>query len=65
MTKTRDVQGHVLKTADVGAYVMSRIITVRVSSDKIDKSLSLTDEREGVQIIVPLEPLVDMLEVVD
>lgn len=65
MTKTKDVQGHTWKTADVGLFVIPRTITVRVSSDEIGKSLSLTDDLEGIQLVVPLEPLADMLEVVE
>ena len=65
MTKTKDVQGVVWKDHWGNMYRRPATITVRVTSDEQGKSLSLTDERKGVQIVVPLEPLADMLEVVD
>lgn len=65
MTKTKDVESIVWHYESVSMYSRHATITVRVTSDEHGKSLSLTDERECVQIVVPLEPLADMLEVVD
>ena len=65
MTKTRDVKGIVWHDKNGCMYARPAVITVRVTSDDKGKSLSLTDEVEGVQIVVPLEQLADMLEVVE
>lgn len=65
MTKTKDVKGIMWHNKNGNMYARPATITVRVTSDEHGKSLSLADEREGVQLLVPLEPLADMLEVVD
>lgn len=65
MTKDKFIQGQTWKMADVGPVGMPRLILVRVTSDENGKSLSLTDELEGVQLRVPIEPLADMLEAVE
>ena len=51
--------------SDDGPVGVPRLITVQVTSDEHGKSLSLTDEWEGVQLVVPLEQLANMLEVVE
>lgn len=59
MTKTKDVQGlHFTRNAFVPC-----MITVRVTSDEHGKSLSLADEKLGVMLEIPLEPLEDVLKV--
>ena len=65
MTKLKNVQGLTWKMSDSGPVGMPRLITVQITSDEHGKSLSLTDEWEGIQLFVPLEPLADMLEVVE
>lgn len=65
MTKTKDVEGIVWHDKNGNLYARPATITVRVTADEHGKSLSLTDEHKGVQIVVPLEPLADMLEVVE
>lgn len=39
------------------------LVTVRVSADKIGKSLSLAVEDMGLLIEIPVEPVEDMVEV--
>lgn len=65
MTKLKNVQGLTWKMSDDGPVGVPRLITVQVTSDEHSKSLSLTDEWEGIQLLVPLEPLADILEVVE
>lgn len=43
--------------------VMPVDVTVRVTHDKRGKSLSLSDESSGTMLMVPLEPLEDILDV--
>lgn len=38
-------------------------ISVRISDDKIGKSLSLADDKGGIMLMIPLEGLADVLEV--
>ena len=38
-------------------------ISVRISDDKIGKSLSLADDKGGIMLMIPLEELADVLEV--
>ena len=59
MTKIRDVNGIVyLQNRGMKAKV-----TVRTTSDKSGKSLSLAIEEVGLMIVIPAEPVTDMVEV--
>ena len=65
MTKTKDVKGVVWENRWGNMYRKPASITVRVTSDGRGKTLSLTSEKDHIQLVVPLEPLADMLEVVE
>ena len=38
-------------------------VSVRLTADKLGKTLSLADDRSGLMIAVPLEALADLIEV--
>lgn len=59
MTKIRDVNG-IIYLQNKG---MKAKVTVRTTSDKLGKSLSLAVEEVGLMIIIPAEPVTDMVEV--
>lgn len=46
-----------------GAGFRKAKIIVRISDDKIGKSLSLTDYKSGTMLMIPLEQLADIMEV--
>ena len=46
-----------------GAGFRKAKISVRISDDKIGKSLSLTDDKRGIMLMIRLEDLADVLEV--
>lgn len=46
-----------------GAGFRKAKISVRISDDKIGKSLSLADDKSGTMLMIPLEELRDVLEV--
>ena len=61
MTKVKDVNGLVfLQNKCIKARV-----TVRTTSDKLGKSLSLAVEEVELMIHIPIEPVSDMVEVKD
>ena len=57
--KLRTVKGFIAYADKVA----SALVTVRVSADKIGKSLSLAVEDMGLLIEIPVEPVEDMVEV--
>lgn len=61
--KLRTVNGLIFYADKKKTYMISELVTVRVSADEIDKSLSLAVENMGLMIEIPIEPVEDMVEV--
>lgn len=59
MMKLREVNG----LESVGHGLRQAIITVRVTADERGKSLSLADDRRGIMLMIPVEPVEDLLDV--
>ena len=55
----REVEGMVV---DDAGFRKAKI-SVRISDDKVGKSLSLADDKSGTMLMIPLEELRDVLEV--
>ena len=53
MTQLKDIEGLVFS----GFLPRRTKITARMTKDKVGKSLSLADEKEGIMIEIPLEPI--------
>lgn len=61
--KLRTVNGLLYYADKKKNHMFSALVTVRVSADKIGKSLSLSVEDMGLMIEIPVEPVEDMVEV--
>ena len=59
-TRAQDVRG-MIRTVNCSQTTM---ITCRVTKDKHGESMSLADEQLGIMLLIPLEPVHDMLRVV-
>lgn len=60
-TRIRTVDGLEACNGRIG----ERTITVRVTSDGLGKSLSLADDVRGIMLMIPIEPVIDMIDVVE
>lgn len=60
MTKMRDVKGFAMDTKSLRYYAK---ITVRTTRDERGQTLSLADEKNGIMLCIPVEPVLDMIEV--
>lgn len=60
-TRIRTVDGLEAYNGRIG----ERTITVRVTSDGLGKSLSLADDIRGIMLMIPIEPVIDMIDVVE
>lgn len=65
MTKTKDVQGLMFVDKDGEMKAAPVVVTVRVTKDATGATMSLAAEDIGMMLSVPLEPLADMLKVVE
>ncbi|MBQ9021645.1 MAG: hypothetical protein IJ113_06485 [Eggerthellaceae bacterium] len=65
MTKTKDVQGLMFVGKDGEMKAAPVVVTVRVTKDATGATMSLAAEDIGMMLSVPLEPLADMLKVVE
>ena len=63
--KLRTIKGVIWLDSKNGLRAANALVTVRVTADKIRKSLSLTVEDMGLMIEIPIEPVEDMVEVKD
>lgn len=61
--KLRTVKGLIFYADKKNNHMAPALVTVRVSADKIGKSLSLAVEDMGLLIEIPVEPVEDMVEV--
>lgn len=59
MTKLRTVQG-IIVLRDKMASIP---ITLRVTRDKVGQSISLSDDNMGLMLEIPVEPVLDLIEV--
>lgn len=60
-TRIRTVDGLEAYNGRIG----ERTITVRVTSDGLGKSLSLADDIRGIMLMIPIEPVIDMIDIVE
>lgn len=60
-TRIRQVDGLEAYNGRIG----ERTITVRVTSDGLGKSLSLADDIRGIMLMIPIEPVIDMIDIVE
>lgn len=60
-TRIRTVDGLEAYNGRIG----ERTITVRVTSDGLGKSLSLADDVRGIMLMIPIEPVIDMIDIVE
>lgn len=60
-TRIRTVDGLEACNGRIG----ERMITVRVTSDGLGKSLSLADDIRGIMLMIPIEPVIDMIDIVE
>ena len=61
--KLRTVKGLIFYADKKKNHMAPALVTVRVSADKIGKSLSLAVEDMGLLIEIPVEPVEDMVGV--
>ena len=61
-TEVVDVEGFTfdIKT-DTPARMRKKKITVRITKDEKGKTLSLADELRGIMLLIPMEPIEDLL----
>ena len=59
MTKIKTVQG-IIFLRDKMASIP---ITLRVTRDKSGQSISLADDNQGLMMEIPVEPVMDLIEV--
>lgn len=59
MTKLREVNGMIV--TPVG--VRFGTVTLRVTKDDLGKSMSLADDKGGIMLQIPIEPVADLIEV--
>ena len=59
MTKTRTVDG-MIALKDKMAFIP---VTIRVTRDEIGQSISLADDRQGLMLEIPVEDVLDLIEV--
>ena len=60
MTKFREVQG-IIVTQPVG--IRFGTVTLRVTKDNLGQSMSLADDKGGIMLQIPIEPVMDLIEV--
>ena len=60
MTKFREVQG-IIVTPPVG--IRFGTVTLRVTKDNLGQSMSLADDKGGIMLQIPIEPVMDLIEV--
>lgn len=63
MTKARTVNGLICVQEKKGIRMIQGKITLRATRDKLGQSISLTDEKNGVMFEIPVEPVLDIIEV--
>ena len=63
MTKSKEVDGLAFVETKKGFRTHSVKLVLRVTKDKYGQSLSLADERNGLMLEIPLEPVSDLIEV--
>lgn len=59
MTRTREVKGMIVTPSGITAGT----VTLRVTKDKLGKSLSLSDDSRGFMLQIPIEPVQDLVDV--
>ena len=61
-TKQREVDGIMFEMKSDG-WLQPRFhrIVFRITADNIGKSLSLCDEQQGIMIMIPVEPVEDLI----
>lgn len=64
MTKAETIKGCTILLRKNGKHQLEMTdITVRGSIDDKGMSLSLTDEKRNIMLMIPVEPVLDILEV--
>jgi len=61
--RLRTIKGVIWLDSKKGLRAANALVTVRVTADKIGKSLSLAVEDMGLLIEIPVGPVEDMVEV--
>lgn len=59
MTKLKTVQGLIVLRDKMASIP----ITLRVTRDKSGQSISLADDNQGLMMEIPVEPVLDLIEV--
>ena len=58
MTKTEAIQGMIIN----GLAPSMKMITVRFTSDESGETISLADENNGIMLLVPFEPVQELID---
>lgn len=62
-TKIRSVNGIIFAIEKKGIRAIPAMLVLRVTRDEHGQSLSLADENNGVMFQIPVEPVLDLIEV--
>ena len=62
MTRTKDVNG-MMSTVYRPIPIPTKV-TVRITSDEHGETLSLSDDKAEIMLIIPIEPVNDLIKVV-
>lgn len=58
MTKFREINGMIV--TPVG--IRFGTVTLRVTKDNLGQSMSLADDKSGIMLQIPIEPVADLIE---